>query len=168
MFVSADESNMKKVTDANENAGDPVIVARNSFEIIVGKGNPKGIASLADLAKPDNIVVLCADTVPCGKGAATILKNAGLAVTPKSFEDKLIGLAKSATIITVSTLFEGMFRALEDVEIVEFFFVIFARDQAIVGPADSVIKLGDCQLPEEWVDVDFPQKRGQDSPLGHR
>ena len=97
VFVSADESNMKKVTDAGNNAGDPVIVARNSFEIIVGKGNPKGITGLADLAKPGNIVVLCAEAVPCGKGAATILKNAGVALTPKSLEDKVKGVVTKVT-----------------------------------------------------------------------
>jgi molybdate transport system substrate-binding protein len=97
VFVSADESNMKKVTDASENAGDPVIIARNSFEIIVGKGNPKGIAGLADLAKPNTIVVLCAAAVPCGKGAATILANAGITLTPKSLEDKVKGVVTKVT-----------------------------------------------------------------------
>jgi molybdate transport system substrate-binding protein len=97
VFVSADESNMKKVTDASENAGDPVIIARNSFEIIVGKGNPKGIAGLADLAKPDTIVVLCAAAVPCGKGAAAILSKAGITLTPKSLEDKVKGVVTKVT-----------------------------------------------------------------------
>ena len=97
LFVSADESNMKKVTDAGNNAGDPVIIARNSFEIIVGTGNPKGITGLADLAKTDTIVVLCAEAVPCGKGAATILKNAGIALTPKSLEDKVKGVVTKVT-----------------------------------------------------------------------
>jgi molybdate transport system substrate-binding protein len=97
VFVSADESNMKKVTDAGENAADPVVIARNSFEIIVGNGNPKGITGLADLAKPDNIVVLCAAAVPCGKGAATILNNAGVTVTPKSLEDKVKGVVTKVT-----------------------------------------------------------------------
>jgi molybdate transport system substrate-binding protein len=97
VFVSADESNMKKVTNASENTGDPVIIARNSFEIIVGKGNPKGITGLADLAKPDTIVVLCAAAVPCGKGAATILSKAGITLTPKSLEDKVKGVVTKVT-----------------------------------------------------------------------
>lgn len=92
VFVSADDSNMKKVTDASLNATDPVIVAKNTFAIIVEKGNPKGITGIADLAASDLTVVLCADTVPCGKGAVTILANASVTVTPKSLEDKVKGV----------------------------------------------------------------------------
>ena len=92
VFVSADDTNMKKLTDAGENAGTPVAVARNSMEILVEKGNPKAIATVADLAKPDTIVVLCAETVPCGKNAAAVLANAGVTVTPASLEDKVKGV----------------------------------------------------------------------------
>lgn len=92
VFASADDSNMAKLTEAGQNAGDPVVIARNTFEIIVEKGNPETVASVADLANPDLIVVLCADTVPCGKGAAAILENAGVTVTPKSLEEKVKGV----------------------------------------------------------------------------
>jgi molybdate transport system substrate-binding protein len=92
IFVSADDSNMKKLTDAAENAGDPVSIARNSMEILVEKGNPKAIATVADLAKPGTIVVLCAEAVPCGKNAAAVLKNAAVTVTPASLEDKVTGV----------------------------------------------------------------------------
>ncbi|HEY0518179.1 MAG TPA: molybdate ABC transporter substrate-binding protein [Ilumatobacteraceae bacterium] len=92
VFVSADDSNMKKLTDAGENVGEPVSIAKNTMEIIVEKGNPKGITGVADLAKPDLIVVLCAETVPCGKNAAAVLKNAGVTASPKSLEDKVKGV----------------------------------------------------------------------------
>jgi molybdate transport system substrate-binding protein len=97
VFVSADDSNMTKITDAGQNAGEPVVIAKNTFEIIVEKGNPKGITGVADLANPDLIVVLCADTVPCGKGAAKILENAAVSVTPKSLEDKVKGVVTKVT-----------------------------------------------------------------------
>ncbi|MFM2078288.1 MAG: hypothetical protein RJA49_2178 [Actinomycetota bacterium] len=97
VFVSADDSNMKKLTDAGEAAGDPVSIAKNTFQVIVEKGNPKGVTGVADLAKPDLIVVLCADTVPCGKGAAKILENANVTVTPKSYEDKVKGVVTKVT-----------------------------------------------------------------------
>ena len=45
-----------------------------------------------DLADPDLLVVLCADTVPCGKGAATILTNAAITLTPVSLEEKVKGV----------------------------------------------------------------------------
>ena len=92
VFVSADDSNMTKLTDAGENATVPVIVAKNTFEIIVEPDNPRGITGVADLTNPDLIVVLCADTVPCGKGALKILDNAGVSVTAKSLEEKVKGV----------------------------------------------------------------------------
>jgi molybdate transport system substrate-binding protein len=92
VFASADDANMTKLTDAGEAAGDPVSIAKNTMEIIVEKGNPKAITGVADLAKPDLLVVLCADTVPCGKGAAAVLKNAAVTLTPVSLEDKVKGV----------------------------------------------------------------------------
>ena len=98
VFVSADDTNMKKLTDATENAGDPVAIARNTMEILVEKGNPEAIATVADLAKPGTIVVLCAATVPCGKNAAAVLAKAGVTVTPASLEDKVKGVVTKVSL----------------------------------------------------------------------
>jgi molybdate transport system substrate-binding protein len=92
VFVSADDSNMKKLIDAAENASAPVVIARNSMEILVEKGNPKAIKGVADLAKSNTIVVLCAATVPCGKNAAAVLTKAAVTLTPASLEDKVKGV----------------------------------------------------------------------------
>jgi molybdate transport system substrate-binding protein len=92
VFASADDSNMTKLTDAGESAGQPVSIAKNTMEIIVEKGNPKAITGVADLAKPDLLVVRCADTVPCGKSAAAVLENAAVTLTPVSLEDKVKGV----------------------------------------------------------------------------
>ena len=97
VFASADESNMTKLVDAGNASGTPTVVAKNSMEIITEAGNPKGIATLADLAKPDLIVVLCATTAPCGKLAASVLKTAGVTVSPKSLEDKVKGVVTKVT-----------------------------------------------------------------------
>ena len=59
VFVSADESNMKKVTDAG-NAADPKTIARNRLAILVEKGNPKGITGLADLGQVRRRCSCCA------------------------------------------------------------------------------------------------------------
>ncbi|GAA2467933.1 molybdate ABC transporter substrate-binding protein [Terrabacter carboxydivorans] len=50
--------------------------ASNSLEIAVPPANPGQVTSLADLAKPTVKVVLCADTVPCGKAAQATFKKA--------------------------------------------------------------------------------------------
>jgi molybdate transport system substrate-binding protein len=97
VLASADEANMTKLIDAGDASGEPVVIAGNTFQIIVEPGNPKGITGVADLADPGLLVVLCADTVPCGKGAATILANAAVTVTPKSLEDKVKGVVTKVT-----------------------------------------------------------------------
>ncbi|GAA2747858.1 molybdate ABC transporter substrate-binding protein [Terrabacter aerolatus] len=49
--------------------------ATNVLEIAVPPGNPGKVTSIDDLSKPSVKVVLCADTVPCGKAAkATFAK----------------------------------------------------------------------------------------------
>lgn len=91
-FASADEANMKKLTDADGNAGEPVIFATNVLQIIVPKGNPKGITSVADLAKPGITFVTAAPEVPIGKYTQQVLDAAGVTVTPVSLEQNVKGI----------------------------------------------------------------------------
>lgn len=86
VFASADEVNMKKVTDAGLAAGTPEIFATNQLTIAMPPGNPKKITSLADLAKDGVIVVVCAPQVPCGSAAQKVEQAAGVTVRPKSEE----------------------------------------------------------------------------------
>jgi molybdate transport system substrate-binding protein len=58
--------------------GGRATIARNTMEIATPPDNPGGVRSLADLAKPELDVVLCASTVPCGKAADTVLSRARL------------------------------------------------------------------------------------------
>jgi molybdate transport system substrate-binding protein len=97
IFVSADDSNMKKLSDAGEAVGESVSIAKNTMQIMVEPGNPKAVTGVADLAKPGLIVVLCADTVPCGRSAATVLSNAAVTLTPASLEDKVKGIVTKVT-----------------------------------------------------------------------
>ncbi len=73
VFASADEANMTKLTSAGGNAGEPKVFAKNSLQIIVEPGNPKGVTGVADLARPDILYVTCAPEVPIGKYAAQVL-----------------------------------------------------------------------------------------------
>ena len=78
-FASADEANMKKLTDAGLIAGSPKVFARNKLTIVVKKGNPKGVKTLADLTTAGTIS-LCGADVPCGKYADQILKTANVTI----------------------------------------------------------------------------------------
>jgi molybdate transport system substrate-binding protein len=86
VFASADQPNMQKLIDARLTAESPIVFARNNLEIVVGKGNPKHITSLADLGRSGLVVVLCAPAVPCGRYAAQALQKAGVSVRPASQE----------------------------------------------------------------------------------
>ncbi len=92
VFASADQNNMKKVTDAANTAGEPTIFATNLLEIMVQPGNPKGITGVADLANPDLTVITCDPAVPCGTYAQQIFTAAGVTVTPKSLEENVGGV----------------------------------------------------------------------------
>jgi molybdate transport system substrate-binding protein len=98
VFASADQKNMAKLTDAGDNGSEPVVIATNLLQIVVGPGNPKGITGLADLADQDLIVVTCAPEVPCGKYATEVFANAGVTVTPKSLEENVKAVVSKVTL----------------------------------------------------------------------
>ena len=52
VFAAASPATMKTVTDAGDATGDPVTFVKNQLVIAVPKGNPKHVATLADLTKP--------------------------------------------------------------------------------------------------------------------
>jgi molybdate transport system substrate-binding protein len=87
VFASADQKNMDKVASANLVDGRPIVFATNRLEIAVPQGNPKGIRSLADLAKPGVTVVACAPAVPCGSATKDVLRASGVQLAPASEED---------------------------------------------------------------------------------
>ena len=86
VFASADEVNMQKVVDAVLTQGSSSSFATNRLQIAVAPGDPKGISSLADLARRDLVVVLAAPSVPAGKYALDALGKAGVTLTPASQE----------------------------------------------------------------------------------
>ncbi|MGB3484240.1 MAG: molybdate ABC transporter substrate-binding protein [Mycobacterium sp.] len=86
VFASADENNMVKAQEAGLIAGDPVDFATNTLTIVTPPGNPKDIASFADLAKPGTTVVVCAPQVPCGSATQKVETQTGVTLTPVSEE----------------------------------------------------------------------------------
>jgi molybdate transport system substrate-binding protein len=86
VFASADTKNMDKVKDL---VGAPKVFASNLLQIVVEKGNPKGVKGLSDLARGELKVVLAAPDVPAGKYAKQALDKAGVTVQPVSQEDNV-------------------------------------------------------------------------------
>ena len=77
---------MDKLTDAGLVDGTPANFATNVLEIAVPPGNPAGITSFADLAKPGVKVVVCAPQVPCGAATEKVEKATGVTLKPVSEE----------------------------------------------------------------------------------
>ena len=96
VFASADQPNMKKVTDAG-NATAPRVFAHNKLAILVRKGNPKKVTGLKDLDRSGITFVLCAAEVPCGKYGAQALAKAGVKAQPKSLEQNVKGVVTKVT-----------------------------------------------------------------------
>jgi molybdate transport system substrate-binding protein len=98
VFASADQDNMAKLTAVAGNAEEPEVFATNLLAIITATGNPLGITGVADLADPDLVVVTCAAEVPCGAYAQQVFDNAGVTVTPKSYEENVRGVVNKVTL----------------------------------------------------------------------
>lgn len=84
VFASADAPSMDRLKALL--AAPPTAFAANRLAIVVEKGNPRAIRGLADLARPDLVVVLGQPELPAGRYAASALDRAGVKVTPRSLE----------------------------------------------------------------------------------
>lgn len=85
-FASANDANMKTVTDAGLASGAAKQYATNRLTIAVPPDNPARIATFADLAKPGIKLVICAAAVPCGAATVKVEQATGVTLKPVSEE----------------------------------------------------------------------------------
>lgn len=78
VFASANTSNMDQIIEAGE-ASSSTTLASNLLQIAVPAGNPAGVTGLADFAREDLLIGLCAEGVPCGDFGRQALRNVGVA-----------------------------------------------------------------------------------------
>lgn len=86
VYAPADTAHMRAVVEAGQVAGEPRIFATNRLEIAVPAGNPAGVEGLADFARGELVLGLCAEGVPCGDFARRALAGAGVAPAPDTNE----------------------------------------------------------------------------------
>jgi molybdate transport system substrate-binding protein len=91
VFASADTANLEKVTSVGLGAGATTVFAGNRLQIVVPRGNPAGIRSLADMAGGKRLA-LCAPEVPCGSYATQAFEQAGLERPDASHEENVRGV----------------------------------------------------------------------------
>lgn len=87
VFASANEAQMKVVTDAGLQTAAPTIFTENVLEIAVPKGNPGHVTGLADFARPDLTLAICAPEVPCGAAARKVFQATGITAVPDTEEE---------------------------------------------------------------------------------
>jgi molybdate transport system substrate-binding protein len=97
VFASADTKNMTKAVDAGVVAGKPVDFATNTLTIVTPPGNPKDIASFADLAKSGMSVVVCAPQVPCGSATEKVEEATKVTLRPVSEESAVTDVLGKVT-----------------------------------------------------------------------
>lgn len=86
LFAAASPTTMARVVDDRGVAGEPVTFVRNRLEIVVPAGNPGGVRGLADFARADLKLALCAEQVPCGAAAAKVFRLAEVGPRPDTLE----------------------------------------------------------------------------------
>jgi molybdate transport system substrate-binding protein len=82
ILATADARTMDRAVDGGAVAGEPTIFARNRLALIVPAGNPGEVAGLADLAREDLRIAVCAPEVPCGAAGKRLLDAAGVTASP--------------------------------------------------------------------------------------
>ncbi len=93
VFASASPATMTQVKA--EVVGSPVTFVRNTLQIAVPAGNPAKVTGLADFARPQLKIALCAAEVPCGAAAANAFAAAKITPKPDTLEpDAKATLAK--------------------------------------------------------------------------
>ncbi len=85
VFAAASAATMTTIVDAGF-APDSANFASNTLEIAVPSDNPGAVTGLADFARPNLAIALCAVEVPCGAAAAMALDAAGIVASVDTFE----------------------------------------------------------------------------------
>ena len=150
VLSTADATSMQIAEDAGV-TGDVVTFATNVLVIVTPPGNPAGIESLEDLA--DATWVRCADDVPCGRVALSVLEASGITAEPVSLEedvrstlDKVISEEAEAGLVYAS----DAVAAGDDVTTIE---IPGAEEHLTSYFAAPLGGAADTDLAQAWVDL---------------
>jgi molybdate transport system substrate-binding protein len=150
VLATADETAMQVAVDAGVTAQEPLVFARNELVVVTAPGNPAGIASLADLTDVD--WVRCADDVPCGRVALTLLADAGVTAEPVSLE---VDVRATLEKVTAGEADAGLVYASDAVSAGDAVETV-AVDGAGAVPAVyhlAALARGDAELAADWVEL---------------
>lgn len=97
VVASDDQASMTRLTATGAAVGEPQVFAANGLQIIVAKGDPKQINSLADLARPGVRYASAPPEVPIAAYAAEVLAAAGVTAKPASLEADVKAIVTTVT-----------------------------------------------------------------------
>jgi molybdate transport system substrate-binding protein len=151
VFAAASQSTMETVQKAGDTTGTPAVFVKNTLEIAVKPGNPKGIKTLADLTKPGLKVAECAATVPCGSAAVKALAAADVKLTPVTYEAEVsaaLNLVELGEVDAALVYHSDIVGAAGKVQ-----GVVFSTASAAVNsyPIDVVKGSANASLAQAWV-----------------
>jgi molybdate transport system substrate-binding protein len=86
VLATADLESMQAAKAAGVVAGASRVFATNTAVMVTPPDDPAGLSTFTDLNGKDIRYVVCVDTAPCGKVAATLLGAADITTEPASFE----------------------------------------------------------------------------------
>lgn len=93
VLITADAANMDRATAVGSVRGTPFVIATNALVLATAPGNPGRVSGLADLARRDLLIGLCAPEVPCGALARRALGAAGVVPSVDTLELSVRALA---------------------------------------------------------------------------
>ena len=92
VLITANATTMQRAVSEGSVRGEPVLIATNTLVLATPAGNPGGVTGLADLARSDLLIGLCAVEVPCGTLAQTALKEARIVPSVDTLEPNVRAL----------------------------------------------------------------------------
>lgn len=151
VLATADEQSMRIAVAADAVAAEPEVFATNRLVIVTAPGNPRRIESLADLSR--GTWVRCADNVPCGRVAVSLLEESRVDAEPVSLEvDVKAALEK----VTAGEVDAGLVYATDARaagEAVTSVAIEGAGSQPAVYPVAPLAQADDAELAEAWVEL---------------
>ncbi|NGY59857.1 molybdate ABC transporter substrate-binding protein [Lentzea sp. NEAU-D13] len=122
VFASAAPANMKQVTDTGAITATPATFAKNTLQIAVPEGNPGKVTGLADFAKADLKIALCAEQVPCGAAAKKVFEAAKITAAPDTLEQDVKAVLTKVSLgeVDAALVYRTDVKANDKVEGVDF------------------------------------------------
>lgn len=150
VLSTADETSMAIAEDAGA-VGASEVFATNTVVVAVPADNPAGITSLDDLT--GTTWVRCADEVPCGRAALTLLDPAGVADDPVSLEEDVKSALEKVTSGEADAALVYASDAVAAGDAVKTVEVPGADDEPTSYYLGATEQAADPELAQAWVDL---------------